>query len=124
VAEYAEEYRAPSVHLARKVIDRLCNRLVDGFVEATDVIYRIRRVGMRVAPQPQDAGAQRSVLADQLLDRKAFNDTQHGMGLRGRGRRANQRDGLASRLSFLLRASLRRTQVLDDGLQNQCAVVA
>jgi hypothetical protein len=60
---------------------RLRNGLVDRFVEA-DYFLRtrlIQRIG--IDPEPQDAGAQRTVFGDELNDVEPAARPQHGVRL-------------------------------------------
>jgi hypothetical protein len=83
VPEHAEEQVAVALDGAVEVADRLGDGLVDRLVEADHVVDAgpVGRAGVR--PQPQDAGAERAVLGDELVDVEAAACPQDGVRLRG-----------------------------------------
>jgi len=118
VAEHPKQEVPRLIHLRAEMPDGLGQRLIDGLVEANDVLQW--RVGgqARVHPHYEDAGAQRSVLGSQLLNVVTASRPQDGVGL-GRGLPCRERGGGEShRFGDLRLPGLRYRQVRSDRLQN------
>ncbi len=86
MTQYAEEEVARQVEFARIVVDRFGHGLVDGFVEARQVLERfLVHLGLGGAPQLDDAGAQGAVFRNHLIHIEAAVVAERRMGFGGAG---------------------------------------
>jgi hypothetical protein len=123
VPEHPEQQVPGSLHLGVEVVDGLADGLVDGLVEPDDVFRSrlVERTGLD--PQPEDAGAQRAVLGDELGDVEAAPRPQNRVRLRHRVRGARHHGGPPFGLLPLRLLGLGGGEVLRHSLQDLLRVV-
>lgn len=121
--EHPEQQVTGPLHLEVEVADRLGDGLVDRFVEPDDVLQPCLVEWMGVDPQPQDAGPQRAVLGDELVDVEAASRPQDGVRLRRRVRGPRHLGGPPFGLLRLGLAGLGGGEILGHGLQDVLRVV-
>jgi len=88
VAQYTKKDLLPPLDLGRVRLNRLCQCLVDRFVEAANVSHRIGAVRGFIGPKAQDAGPQRAVFGEYLFYAQAAARPQKAMDFSGRLRLA------------------------------------
>ena len=121
--EHAEQQVAGPLYMLVEIVDRLGYSLVDRLVEPNYILHPwlIERTG--IDPQPENAGPQRPVFGDELVDVEAAPRPQDGVRLRRRLWGTQHLGGPPLGLLRLRLSGLESGEVLGHSLENVLRVV-